>query len=117
MGVIAEKFSDEKGLVWPESIAPFKVYLARLGEAPEVVKAADELYESLTAQSVAVLYDDRDARAGAKFADADLLGIPYRLVVSDKTQTAGTFELKARIATESQQVSREQLFKTLDITQ
>jgi prolyl-tRNA synthetase len=117
MGVIAEKFSDDKGLVWPEAIAPFKVYLARLGDAPEVVKAADELYASLTGGGTLVLYDDRDARAGAKFADADLLGIPYRLVVSDKTQAAGSYELKARTADQSQQVSREQLFKTLDITQ
>lgn len=116
MGVIAEKFSDDKGLVWPKNVAPAKVYLARLGDKPEVVKQADELYERLTAANVQVLYDDRDVRAGAKFADADLLGIPYRLVVSDKTAMAGTFELKARSADQATQVSADELFKTLDIS-
>jgi prolyl-tRNA synthetase len=99
MGVIAEKFSDDKGLVWHENIAPAKVYLARLGDSPAVVKQADELYERLTAAGTAVLYDDRDTRAGEKFADADLLGIPWRVVVSDKT--AGNYELKARTSGEA----------------
>lgn len=115
MGVIAEKFADDRGLVWPEAVAPFKVYLARLGEAPEVIEAADELYQSLTAAGVQVLYDDRDARAGEKFADADLLGLPYRIVLSDKTQAAGTFELKARSAAQAERVSRDELNKILDI--
>lgn len=96
MGVIAEKLADDKGLVWPEAVAPAKIYLARLGDGPEVVKQADELYESLTHEGVTVLYDDRDLRPGSKFADADLLGIPYRVVVSDKTLAAGNYELKAR---------------------
>lgn len=116
MGVIAEKFADDKGLVWPAAVAPAQVYLARLGDVEAVVKTADELYEALTAAGVAVLYDDRDDRPGAKFADADLLGIPYRLVISDKTEAAGTFELKGRTETESRQVSRDELFKTLDIS-
>ncbi len=116
MGVIAEKFADDKGLVWPEAVAPFKVYLARLGDDPKVVKEADELYESLTAKGVQVLYDDRDARPGEKFADADLLGIPYRVVVSTKTQAAGTFELKPRSGEHAEQVSREKLNKTLGIS-
>ncbi|MGH9858333.1 MAG: proline--tRNA ligase, partial [Acidobacteriota bacterium] len=81
MGVIAEKFSDDKGLVWPENIAPAKVYLARLGDSGEVTSAADELYNRLTETRVTVLYDDREARPGEKFADADLMGIPYRVVV------------------------------------
>lgn len=113
MGVIAEKLADERGLVWPEAVAPFKVYLARLGDDPAVVKQADELYESLTRGGVQVLYDDRDARPGQKFADADLLGIPYRLVVSDKTQAAGTFELKARTAEQAEQVDNHKLNKIL----
>lgn len=117
MGVIAEKFADDRGLVWPEAIAPFRVYLARLGEAPEVVKAADELYDNLTQAGVPVLYDDRDARAGEKFADADLLGIPQRVVISEKTLAAGTFELKARTGSDARQVSKNELYKTLDITQ
>ncbi|HYH36090.1 MAG TPA: His/Gly/Thr/Pro-type tRNA ligase C-terminal domain-containing protein, partial [Candidatus Saccharimonadales bacterium] len=116
MGVIAEKFADDKGLVWPDAVAPFRVYLVRLGEDDAVVKAADELYANLTQAGVPVLYDDRDARAGEKFADADLLGTPWRVVVSGKTQSAGTFELKGRTEKEARQVSRDELYKVLDIT-
>lgn len=112
MGLLAEHFADEKGLVWPLNVAPAKVYLARLGDDAEVVKQADELYESLTSNGVEVLYDDRDARAGEKFADADLLGIPYRVVVSAKTG-AGKLELKARTEEKSELVDLDQLLKTL----
>lgn len=115
MGVIAELLSDDKGLVWPENVAPAKVYLARLGDDPAVVSQADELYEQLSAAGVQVLYDDRDVRAGEKFADADLLGIPYRVVISDKTHQAGVFELKQRQSTESQQVAEAELLKTLGV--
>jgi prolyl-tRNA synthetase len=115
MGVIAEKFADDKGLVWPEAVAPFKVYLARLGQSADVVRAADKLYDDLTGKGALVLYDDRDARAGEKFADADLLGIPYRVVISDKTHSAGTFELKARSGEKVEQVSMDQLYKKLGI--
>jgi len=116
MGLLAEHFADDKGLVWPENVAPAKVYLVRLGDKPEVIKQADELYERLTAAQVQVLYDDRNMRAGEKFADADLLGIPYRLVVSDKTLSSDSYELKARTATEAKQVGQEELLKTLGIT-
>lgn len=113
MGTIAELLSDEKGLVWPENIAPAKIYLARLGAAEEVVKAADELYGRLTANGVAVLYDDRDVRPGEKFADADLLGIPYRIVISDRTVAAGKHELKKRESSESSNHNSDELVKTL----
>lgn len=109
MGVIAEKLADDKGLVWPKAVAPAKIYLARLGDNQEVVKQADELYENLTAAGVQVLYDDRDLRPGAKFADADLLGIPYRVVVSDKTVAAGNYELKARTADTANPVDLDKL--------
>lgn len=115
MGVITELMADEKGLVWPEAVAPAKVYLACLGDNPEVIRAADALYERLTAAQVGVLYDDRQVRPGEKFADADLLGIPYRVVVSDKTLAAGKYELKARRAADAQQVSLENVLKSLDI--
>lgn len=81
MGVIVEKFHDQKGIVWPESIAPFLVHLIELPGA----KNAGEIYEKLNQVGVEVLWDDRDLSAGAKFTDADLIGIPYRLVVSEKT--------------------------------
>jgi len=113
MGVIAEKFSDKKGLVWPANIAPALVYLARLGEEKEVVKSANELYEHLTELGVSVLYDDRDERAGAKFADADLMGIPYRVVVSQKTVDSGNFEIKSRKEKDSQLLSEKDLIKKL----
>ncbi len=110
MGLLAEHFADDKGLVWPASVAPAKVYLARLGDKPDVVKQADELYDNLTAAGVQVLYDDRtDVRPGEKFADADLLGIPYRVVISDKTVSAKTYELKARTEDTAKQVSPDEL--------
>lgn len=115
MGTIAELLSDDKGLVWPKNIAPASVYIARLGDGEAATKQADELYDMLTGAGVEVLYDDRDVRPGAKFADADLLGIPYRIVVSEKTAAAGTYELKERTATESELVSLEAVRKALAI--
>lgn len=112
MGVIVEKFSDEKGIVWPENIAPATVYLARLGSTPEVIQAADELYKELTSKSVTVLYDDRDeARAGEKFADADLIGLPYRVVISDKTLGGDTLEVKSRTSDTAEHISRQELMQ------
>lgn len=115
MGVIVENFADERGLVWPEAVAPAKVYLVRLGDNEAVVKQADELYNRLTAAGVGVLYDDRDLRAGEKFADADLTGVPYRIVISEKTQAAGVYEFKARRSKESQQYNQAELLKTLGL--
>ena len=116
MGLIAEHFADDKGLVWPEAIAPARVYLARLGNTLETIAAADDLYNHLTAAGTSVLYDDRDIRPGQKFGDADLMGIPYRVVISDKTVAAGTVELKARTAVEASQVDLTKLAETLGIS-
>ncbi len=116
MGMIAEHFADARGLVWPASIAPAQVYLARLGEAESVVSQADELYETLIGKGVEVLYDDRDMRPGQKFADADLLGLPWRVVISDKTVAAGTYEVKSRTAADVQQLSHTELIKTLGVS-
>lgn len=86
MGVLVEKFHDDKGIVWPASVAPFTVYLAGLNrDDSATVDAADAAYEELTRAGIETLYDDRDVAPGAKFADAELLGIPYRIVVSKKT--------------------------------
>jgi prolyl-tRNA synthetase len=115
VGVIAEKFSDERGLVWPEAVAPALIYIARLGDSDEVTKQADALYERLTAAGKGVLYDDRDARPGEKFADADLLGIPHRVVISDKTVASGNYELKARSSDEASLVSEAELLKVLGV--
>lgn len=109
MGVLAENFSDERGLVWPESVAPFRVYIARLGIEEPVTKAADELYERLSSWGIDVLYDDSDKRPGEKFADADLLGIPHRIVVSAKTEEAGKYEYKKRTESDSTLLTIEEL--------
>lgn len=113
MGTIAELMADEHGLVWPEAIAPFKVYLARLGDEAEVLTAADKLYKHLTDMKVAVLYDDRNMRPGEKFADADLMGIPYRLVVSSKTVALNKYELKARISQDTELLEVDDVIKKM----
>lgn len=102
MGVIAEKFSDDKGLVWPKAIAPYAVYLVSIGE--KGTQAADKLYAELTAAGFEVLYDDRNERPGTKFADAELMGIPQRLTISDRAVDAGEFELTDRASGETRMV-------------
>jgi prolyl-tRNA synthetase len=93
MGVAVEKFHDDKGIIWPENIAPFKVHLLSLKGAES---QADKLYEDLLKAGVEVLYDDRETSAGVKFADADLIGIPYRVLLSPKTIEQGSVEFKKR---------------------
>ncbi|MSR73036.1 prolyl-tRNA synthetase [Candidatus Parcubacteria bacterium] len=96
MGTIVEVLADEKGIVWPKSVAPFLVHLISVGESEEVKTASQEIYDALNAQKVEVLFDDRDARAGEKFADSDLIGIPYRIVISEKTLAEKSAEIKVR---------------------
>ncbi len=90
MGTIVETFADEKGIVWPEAVAPFAVHLVALFDQDGKVKVeADKIYKDLTKKGVEVLYDDRDETAGTKFSDSDLIGIPTRWVISEKTLAAG----------------------------
>jgi prolyl-tRNA synthetase len=97
MGIIVETLADEKGLVWPESVAPFKVHLVSLGKpGDEISKVADALYDDLLEAGVEALYDDRDLRAGEKFAESDLLGIPRRIVVGKDAVATGMFEVVNR---------------------
>ena len=98
MGVTVEALSDEKGIVWPEAIAPFRYHLVNLAPDDESVKVlADDLYVSLINKGIEVLHDDRlGLSAGEKFNDSDLIGIPTRIVVSKKTATQGKFEVKDR---------------------
>jgi prolyl-tRNA synthetase len=97
MGTIVEVFADEKGLVWPESVAPFKYHIVSLGkEGDEISQIADALYNDLMKADVEVLYDDRDMSAGQKFADSDLLGIPKRIVVGKDAVATGKFEIVDR---------------------
>ncbi|MCX6794380.1 MAG: His/Gly/Thr/Pro-type tRNA ligase C-terminal domain-containing protein [Candidatus Falkowbacteria bacterium] len=94
MGAIVEIHHDDKGIIWPESIAPFKIHLLSLNEN----EAATRIYVELSLAGFEVLYDDRELSAGEKFADADLIGCPYRLVVSKKTLSADSVEIKRRSA-------------------
>ncbi len=96
MGTVVETLSDEKGIVWPVEIAPFKVHLIEIGDKEEVKKASLDLYNELQKEGIEVLCDDRNLRPGEKFADSDLLGIPLRIIVSEKTLTSGEFEIKER---------------------
>jgi prolyl-tRNA synthetase len=109
MGIVVEALSDEKGLVWPEEVAPFKYHIVSLGRDDEISKTADALYDELTKNGIEVLYDDRDARAGEKFADSDLLGMPYRIVVGKDAVATGTFEVVNRSTGEVAKKTRAQL--------
>ena len=93
--MIVEKFADEKGLVWPAAVAPYTFQLVAIGQEGSTL--ADQLYDEMTAAGVAVLYDDRAERPGVKFADAELMGAPWRLVISDRAlKSDGLFELVER---------------------
>ena len=112
MGVIVEKFADDKGLVWPENIAPAKVYLVQIGSQSR--SAADELYQKLQSAGVETIYDDRDERPGVKFADAELLGIPYRVTVSDRLLDRGKWEVSTRQTGEQRLLTADELLATLN---
>lgn len=110
MGLIAEHFSDDKGLIWPENVAPYKVYLVSIGD---VAEQADALYETLTGKGIEVLYDDRDERPGAKFADAELMGIPYRVTVSSRLIADNNFEITNRSTNETNILTHDELLDKL----
>ena len=112
MGVVVEKMADDKGIVWPASIAPARVHLVRIGGDDAVVHA-DELYDELQRRGVAVLYDDRDERAGAKFADAELIGIPYRVTVSDRLSAEEKFEFTPRATGLTELLTHDELLAKL----
>ena len=94
--VVVEQNHDAAGIVWPAEVAPLDVHLVRLGKSEAVRDAAESLYAELSAAGVRALYDDRDETAGVKFNDADLIGLPVRLVVGEKLLAAGQVEIKRR---------------------
>jgi prolyl-tRNA synthetase len=97
MGVVVELLSDEKGIVWPETIAPYKAHIVNIStDSDDAIKMSEDLYSKLTKAGVDVIYDDRELRAGEKFNDADLIGVPWRIVVSDKLAKDGVVEIKKR---------------------
>ena len=104
MGVIVEKYADDKGLCWPESVAPFKYHLIGIGE--NGMKRAEEFYANHPGE---VLFDDRDLRPGEKFADAELMGMPYRIVISDKTLAENSAEVTDRRTGESKLIKISEL--------
>ncbi|MGB4076465.1 MAG: aminoacyl--tRNA ligase-related protein [Minisyncoccia bacterium] len=112
MGTIAETLSEEKGLVWPEGVAPFRFHLLNLLPNDEAAtKFAEELYHEMEKLGTDVLYDDRDARAGEKFADSDLMGMPWRVHVGKESAATGMVELVERKTGEMRKLSREELLR------
>ena len=115
VGVIVEKFSDEKGMVWPASVAPYQVHLVALNTEDESIRDyANGIYAGLRDNGIEVLFDDRDLRAGEKFADSDLIGLPYRVVVSKKTREEGKFEVVTRATGEVRKLTEEELYGDFD---
>jgi prolyl-tRNA synthetase len=108
MGALVEKFNDEKGIVWPEIVSPFKVHLISLGDD---TSAADKLYKQLL-KVTEVLWDDRKVSAGVKFSDADLIGCPLRVVVSERSLKEGGVEVKSRDGNETKIMTTEELLKS-----
>lgn len=111
-GVLVEKFADDKGIVWPEAVAPFKVHLVGLNLDDAAIKDyAEGIYSTMNDRGIEVLFDDRiEARPGEKFADSDLLGMPYRVVVSKKTKEEGKFEVVVRATGEVKYLTEEELY-------
>lgn len=114
MGTVVEVLADDKGIVWPEAIAPFAIHLLALGESETVSKEANKVYQALLDNKVEVLFDDRSGMsAGEKFADADLLGIPVRAVVSERSMKENGIEIKKRTEEKGQIVSVDELLKMM----
>lgn len=111
MGTVVEAFHDENGIIWPMSVAPYQVHLLSLGNDDEVTKRAEELYSTFLADGVEVLFDERDVNPGVKFKDADLIGIPLRVVVSKRTMEKDGVEWKERSSSEASDVKFADLIK------
>ena len=108
LGTIVETLCDDKGVIWPAEVAPFKYHIIEIvSEKKEVKEMAEKIYKKLGEENV--LYDDRDLRAGEKFADADLLGMPYQIIVSEKNIASGKLEIKNRKTGETKMVSEEEI--------
>ena len=114
MGASVEIFNDEKGILWPKPVTPFYVHLISLGNDEKVIKESEKLYEAIRKAGIAVLYDDRDEHAGVKLKDADLIGIPLRLVLSSRTLENNNVEWKERNQTQSKGVAIDALIKEIE---
>jgi len=110
MGVVAEIFADNKGLVWPESVSPFDLHLINVSSDNEdSVKLSDEIYEHLTQKGISVLYDDRDKRVGEKLDDSNLIGITKRIVIGTKGMGAGEFDFYNRHSDKNEKISENEI--------
>ena len=109
MAAIVEQHNDDRGIIWPVAVAPFHVHLVGIGKKVEEIKVIDEIYELLIDSGIEVLYDDRKASPGFKFADADLIGLPVRITVGKSYFQNGEIELKKRISEEVIKVKKEEL--------
>jgi len=110
-----EQRHDDAGIIWPEPMAPWRVAVCVINpkNSPDVEAAAESLYNELTARGIETLWDDRGLRPGAMFADMELIGIPHRVVVSERGLAGGTLEYRARSAAESSAITRDELFEIL----
>lgn len=111
MGTIVEVLSDDKGIIWPKEIAPFQIHLLSLSDKAKTF--ADEVYTTLVSEGVEILYDDRDTRAGEKFADADLVGIPVQIIIGDKALQSKKLEIKDRATGKTKEIILEKFLKEL----
>jgi prolyl-tRNA synthetase len=111
MGAIVEIYHDDKGIIWPKTVAPYKIHLISLGEKSAVRKEAQRVYDKFLENQISIIWDDRDETAGAKFADADLLGMPVRLVASQKTVKKDSIELKLRQQKETKLIKIKDLLE------
>ena len=109
MGVLVEVFHDERGMMWPDTVAPYNAHIVRMGEDEKTIEVADKLYTKLGLHDVEVLYDDRGVSNGEKLADADLIGIPHRFIVSKKSIEQNGVEWKRRNSTEAKIVHMDEV--------
>jgi len=114
---LAETHHDENGLTLPRAAAPFDIYLIVIpGRELDTISVADEMYETLQKEGFSVLYDDREARAGIKFNDADLIGAPVRITVGERGLQAGNVEVKPRVGTEKELVGLEEVVQSIRLS-
>jgi len=113
MGILVEVFNDDKGIIWPISVAPYHLHLISLGNEDKIIKEVNSIYKQLVKDGYEVLYDDRDESAGIKLNDSDLIGLPYRLVVSEKTLKEDSVEIKKRSEKDFQLIKIKDLSKYL----
>ena len=105
VAAIIESSHDEHGIIWPEEVAPFRIGLIDAKNDAQTQAISEQLHERLTNAGISVLYDDRSERAGVKFSDMDLIGLPWHVIVGGKTLTAGTVEVKNRRTGEREDLS------------